>query len=71
MNVLTEIVSTYRAQLKGKTKYEDSPEISPPILREFKGINELLFPLKSPENLWFSDDFSVKQINLLLSELWR
>ena len=27
------------------------------ILSEFKRINELLHPLKSFENLWFSDDF--------------
>ena len=27
------------------------------ILSEFKQINELLSPLKSSENLWFSSDF--------------
>ena len=33
----------------------DRLQISILILYEFKEINRLLFALKSPENLWFSD----------------
>ena len=29
-------------------------------LSDFKSINQLLFPLKSSENLWFSDDIKEK-----------
>ena len=36
---------------------KDRLQISLLILSEFKRINWLLFPLKSSENLWFSDDF--------------
>ena len=31
--------------------------ISPLILSEYKWIKQVLFPLKSSENIWFSDDF--------------
>ena len=33
------------------------------ILTEFEGINQLLFPLKSSENLWFFEDFRVLEVN--------
>ena len=35
----------------------DCHQFSPVILSKFERINELLLPLKSSENLWFSDDF--------------
>ena len=39
-----------------KTEIRDPLQISLLILSEFKRINQILIPLKSSENLWFSDD---------------
>ena len=39
----------------GDTK--DRLRVSLLVLSEFKSINQLLFPLKASENLWFFDDF--------------
>ena len=36
---------------------KDHLQISPLILNEFEQIDEILSPLKSSKNLWFSDDF--------------
>ena len=48
------------------------------ILSKFKRINIQLFPLKSSENLWFSDDFRGNNCILIRlnslnmwSEIWR
>ena len=47
------------------------------ILSEFKLITQLLFPLKSSENLWLSDDFRGNRSELIglnslniSSEIW-
>ena len=37
--------------------FKDRLQNSLLILREFKQISYLLFPLKSPKTLWFSNDF--------------
>ena len=42
---------------KGYEGISDCLQILVPISSEFKRINELLLPLKSLENLRFSDDF--------------
>ena len=54
----------------------DRHQISLRISREL--INQLLFPLKSSENLWFSNDFrgygnqSIRSNTLnIISEIWR
>ena len=50
------------------------------ILRGFKRLNQLLFPQKSSENLWFSDDVRGNgslsdpreySVVLIKSEIWR
>ena len=37
--------------------FRDHWQISILLFHEYKGKSQLLFPLKSSENLWFSDDF--------------
>ena len=59
-------------------KVRDRPQTSLLIISEFKQIYELLFPLKSLENLCFSDYFRgnknlFARLSLLIirSEIWR
>ena len=56
----------------------DRLQISLLILSEYNRINELIVPLKSSENLWFSNDFRenrskfihLKSLNIR-EEIWR
>ena len=49
------MLGLYKIQAKGPL------QIFPLLIREFKQINYLLFPLKLSENLWFSDVFRGKR----------
>ena len=44
--------------------FRDCRQILLLILNEFKRINELLFPMKSSENLWFSVGLSENRLKV-------
>ena len=46
-----------RERVNKLTALRDRCQISLLILSKFKQINQLRFPLKSSENLWFPDEF--------------